>query len=46
MVNMASYALVVIVAGRRLPTVVLGSSAPVRCLAGWAVARMRGTRFV
>ena len=49
MVNMASYALIVVVAQARrpAPSVVLGSTVhPFAALAAWAVARTRGARFV
>jgi glycosyltransferase involved in cell wall biosynthesis len=49
MVNMASYALVVILAqvGRPAPDVVVGSTVhPFAALAGWVIARLRGARFV
>jgi glycosyltransferase involved in cell wall biosynthesis len=49
MVNMASYAVVVVLAqfGRPRPDVVVGSTVhPFAALAGWIVARLRGARFV
>jgi glycosyltransferase involved in cell wall biosynthesis len=48
MVNMASYALLVVLAqiGRPRPTVVIGSTVhPFAALAGWLVARLRGARY-
>lgn len=49
MANMASYAMVVLVAQARrpAPSVILGSTVhPFAALAGWMIAKLRGARFI